>query len=152
MTELQPPNKIPKSLPKNSIFLGGTIDMGTGELWQNRVIEEVMDTDGIILNPRRCSWNKAWKQDDSDPNFIEQVEWELEGQEKARQVVYFFAEKSKSPITLLELGLFRHKKPLVFCPRGFYRFGNVQIVCRHYSIPHFEKEKDWINALKNTLL
>lgn len=125
--------------------------MGTGELWQDKIINELKDLQVLILNPRRNSWDSTWKQDDSEPNFVEQVTWELEGQERATHPVYYFAGDSKSPITLLELGLFKDKSPIVYCPRKFYRFGNIQIVCRRYGIEHYENELDWINSLKARL-
>ena len=46
---------------------------------------------------------------------------------------------SKSPITLMELGLFaKSKKLFVVCPDEFYRSGNVQIVCNKYNIPLYK--------------
>jgi hypothetical protein len=48
----------------------------------------------------------------------------------------FFAPATKAPITLLELGLFaRSGKLLVGCPVGFWRRGNVEVVCARYGIP-----------------
>jgi len=43
---------------------------------------------------------------------------------------------SKAPISLLELGLeAKNKKVVVVCEDGFYRKGNVEIVCNKYDIP-----------------
>ena len=44
------------------------------------------------------------------------------------------AKDSKSPITLLELGLHKDDNIIVCCPEGFYRKGNVDIVCKKYNI------------------
>jgi hypothetical protein len=48
----------------------------------------------------------------------------------------FFAPDTEAPITLLELGLFaRSGKLIVCCPAGFWRRGNVEVVCVRYGIP-----------------
>ena len=48
----------------------------------------------------------------------------------------FFLLAPQSPITLLELGLFAQtKKLIVCCPDGFWRRGNVQVVCARYNVP-----------------
>ena len=60
-----------------------------------------------------------------------QVEWELEGLELCDIIIMYFDSNTKSPISLLELGLFAHKKKMiVFCPNGFWRKGNVDVVCK----------------------
>jgi hypothetical protein len=44
-----------------------------------------------------------------------------------------------SPVTLLEMGLHaRSKKLVVCCPDGFWRKGNVDIVCERYGIQQVE--------------
>jgi hypothetical protein len=43
----------------------------------------------------------------------------------------------------LELGLFAHSgKIRVICPSGFWRKGNVDIVCQYYNIPLYENFDD----------
>jgi hypothetical protein len=64
------------------------------------------------------------------------VEWELEAQERAELILMYFAPSTKAPITLLELGLFaRTGKLVVACPDGFWRKGNVEVVCSRYGVP-----------------
>ena len=47
----------------------------------------------------------------------------------------YFDPETKSPITLLELGLYaRSGKLVVCCPHGFWRRGNVDIVCDRYGV------------------
>ena len=59
--------------------------------------------------------------------------------EKADYIIMNFLPGSKSPITLLELGLFAESgKLFVICPDEFYRSGNVQIVCNKYNIPLYK--------------
>ena len=52
-------------------------------------------------------------------------------------IVFYFAGEPKvlQPITLLELGLYADTgKAVVYCPKGFWKRGNVQIVCQRYNI------------------
>jgi hypothetical protein len=47
----------------------------------------------------------------------------------------YFDKDTKSPITLLELGLFaRGGTIIVCCPEGYWRKGNVDVVCEKYDI------------------
>ncbi len=100
-----------------------------------------------MLNPRRDDWDSSWEQTVSNDKFREQVLWELRAQENADLRVYYFDPNTKSPITLLELGLFKDKKSIVCCPDGYWRKGNVEIVCLRYNISlvyTFEHLLNWI--------
>jgi hypothetical protein len=119
-----------------SVFLAGSIDMGRAEPWQAEVELALVDTPALILNPRRDDWDATWPQRADHPQFRAQVEWELEAQERADLIAMYFAPGSQAPITLLELGLFaRSGRLVVCCPEGFWRKGNVDVVCRRYGVP-----------------
>jgi molybdopterin-guanine dinucleotide biosynthesis protein A len=48
----------------------------------------------------------------------------------------YFAPQTQAPITLLELGLFANSQRLIVCcPDGFWRKGNIEVVCARYHIP-----------------
>ena len=50
-------------------------------------------------------------------------------------IAMYFAPETKAPITLLELGLFaRTGKVIVCCPEGYWRRGNVEVVCARFGI------------------
>lgn len=89
---LHPHEEMPDSIDLKSyksVFLAGTIDMGSGVDWQKDVAE-----------------------------------------------LFEKAPGSKSPITLLELGLFAKSGKLhVVCTEGFYRYDNVRITCAKYGVP-----------------
>lgn len=138
---------------QKSIFLAGTIDMGNSENWQATTIQYFEESSVNILNPRRLSWDSSWKQEAENPEFKQQVNWELDALEKADIIMMNFLPTSQSPITLLELGLFAASgKLLVCCPRSFWRFGNVQIICQNYQIPHFEDFQSLLTSLGKHLL
>lgn len=113
------------------VFLGGSIEMGAAENWQDRIATAVEDLDVTLLNPRRDDWDSSWVQDPTPgTQFHDQVAWELDGQTTADIIVYYFDPNTKSPITLLELGLFGDHHVIVCCPQTFWRYGNVAIVCQ----------------------
>ena len=143
--EIQAPNKLVKT-----VFLAGSIEMGKAENWQQRMVRELEEDNYIFYNPRRDDWDSTWEQKIENDQFREQVEWELKGQERADLIVMYFDPDTQSPISLLELGLFAQtKKMLVCCPTGYWKKGNVDIVCRRYGIEQAESLEQLIHQLKN---
>jgi len=131
---IYPPSPIP--ILSNSLFLAGSIEQDKAERWQDYLIQKFDNKHVEIFNPRRKEWNSAWKEDISNPDFYEQVCWELEAQEKAALIAMYFDPNTKSPVSMLELGLFAHTgKLVVCCPQGYWKKGNVDIVCEKYQIP-----------------
>ena len=124
--------------------------MGLAEQWQERVVRAMSSvSDLVILNPRRDDWDSNWEQRADTPQFYEQVSWELDMLDAADIVVMYLAPGTKSPISLLELGLCaRSGKLKVCCPEGFWRRGNVEMVCRRYQIPLFATLDDLIADLE----
>jgi len=118
------------------VFLGGSIEMGLAEPWQERLVELFKDTDLRFLNPRRTEWNSSWVQEASNPQFAQQVNWELDALDYSDLIVFYFDPNTKSPITLMELGLYAAsgKVIIVCCPDGFWRKGNVEIVCQRHNV------------------
>lgn len=148
MLEIQSPNPIPASHDLK-IFLAGSIEMGVAENWQNRIIGELKDISGILLNPRRNDWDSSWEQTKDNLQFKQQVEWELNSLEVSDTIIMYFDPNAKSPISLLEFGLYAQSgKLLVVCPEGFWRKGNVDIVCEKYGIPQFADIESLIEYVK----
>jgi hypothetical protein len=138
MNVVTPPHPFEKA-PRPLVFLAGSIEAGTAPLWQDALAELLTRREGTLLNPRRAAWDASWKQELANPLFREQVEWELAGQEAADRILMYFAPQTRSPITLLELGLFaRSGRLTVCCPPGFWRRGNVEVVCRRYGVSMVE--------------
>jgi hypothetical protein len=122
------------------VFLAGSIEMGAAKEWQQEAIDmfhntipEEQRSNYIILNPRRPDWDSSWKQVYEDPQFYQQVTWELNGLRKSSFIIMYFDPATKSPISLLELGAF-HEKAIVVCPEGFWRKGNVDIFCEEFNV------------------
>jgi hypothetical protein len=132
MREVLAPDPFPSDT--RSVFLAGSIDMGSATNWQATLAGELADLDGVVLNPRRPAWDSSWAQVKDNPEFRGQVEWELRGLEQATVIAMWFEPTSQAPITLLELGLWvRSGKVVVGCPPGYWRRGNVDIVCERYG-------------------
>jgi hypothetical protein len=137
---IKSPNTVPASPGKYYVFLAGSIEMGKAENWQETIEKAFASREDIVLlNPRRDDWDASWEQKKSNAQFAEQVNWELSAMEQANLIVMYFSPGSMSPVTLLELGLHaRSNKLLVCCPDGFWRKGNVDIVCERYGIQQAE--------------
>jgi hypothetical protein len=137
------------------IFLAGTIDNGSSEDWQSKLISELMyynltndseedlgtgydfslggdlDDDIVVFNPRRADWNPSWGRE----NVEKQIKWEQEKMDEADIIVMNILDCSSSPISLLELGLYGPQgKMIVFCTDKFFRFTNVKLTCEKYLI------------------
>ena len=126
-----------------SVFLAGSIELGRAEIWQTVLEEQLSGMDIIILNPRRDNWDSTLPQSKANSQFREQVEWELRALEKADVIAMYFDPNTKSPVSLLELGLYaRSGKMVVCCPEGFWRKGNVDIVCQIYGVNQVEALRD----------
>jgi len=151
------------------VFIAGSIELGKAKDWQTEFIEKLnkepslKKIDFILFNPRRSDWDDSWKEDINNAQFREQVEWELEAQKIANIIPMHFEPKSLAPITLMEFGLnvqfrcvalqidgwgFIPKLPsrlVVHCPKGFWRKGNIDIVCARYNIKQVETLNDLAN-------
>ena len=91
--------------------------------------------DITIFNPRRNDWDTSWDQDIANEIFRNQVTWELDYLEASDWILFYFDPETKAPITLMELGLFaKSGRCLVCCPEGYWRSGNVHILCQRYGI------------------
>lgn len=138
LTVIKSPASIDTASGK-TVFFGGSIDQGKAVDWQYDLAARIHDLTMTVLNPRRDHWDAGLVQDISDPVFRQQVEWELDALDASDLIIFYFAPGSQSPITLMELGLYAGSgKVVVCCPKGFWRRGNIQIVCRRFNIPLVE--------------
>lgn len=152
MLEIKAPHLKPKTaLPV--IFFAGSIEMGKAIDWQAQLALDLKDIPCICLNPRRVDWDSSWVQSIDNAQFNEQVNWELSGLERADLIIYNFDPSTQSPITLLELGLYAnsHKKLIVNCPEGYFRKGNVDIVCKRYGVTQVKSYDDLVFHIKQFL-
>lgn len=127
--------------------------MGAAKEWQKRVVRALAECNVTLFNPRRDDWDSSWKQTKDDVNFREQVEWELNSLSKSDYIILYLDPETKSPISLLEMGLYAQSgKLLVVCPDGFWRKGNVDIVCEKYGFPQFTTIDELLAHIKEVIL
>lgn len=143
------PETVPFEETGVSVFLAGSIEQGKAEDWQQQVIDALGDLDGVVYNPRRAQWDSTWEQSIDNPQFAEQVNWEIDHIERSDIVLMYLQPGTKSPISLLELGYLLGNpmgmtNVIVVCPDGFWRKGNVEIMIARES-------EQRITALVDTL-
>ena len=154
---IKPPTKLPHwaTIYDPVLFLGGSIEMGAATDWQDRIIAALEDENVLILNPRRDHWDSSWEHTPTlGTPFYDQVTWELDAQEHLADIlVYYFDPNTKSPITLLELGMFMSAKEdiHVYCPKEFWRYGNIKIACHRSNVEVHENETSLIEAVRNSI-
>lgn len=155
MKSYKPTTNIANRTDDFAVFLAGSIELDTAIKWQKEV-EDELEKLGIpvnVFNPRRDGMDPNMSQDYDNPEFYHQVCWELNGLHRSDCIFMFFDPDCKSPISLLELGLFASsKKMIVVCPRGFWRKGNVDIVCEKYDVPLFDNLSSGIAYLKDVIV
>lgn len=114
------------------IFLAGSIDMGTSIYWYDKIIKDIAinkDVNYFFFVPRRI-------ENFTDDMHFEQITWELNLLEKSDYIYMYFLGNSKSPISMLEFGLFIKECPekiTVFCPEEFWRYKNIEITAAFYE-------------------
>ena len=132
------------------IFLAGTIDNGEEDDWQYGLFLKLavfvgassFDPDGrrhledipnfTVFSPRR----KDWPENATTEMVEEQIRWEQEKLDEADLIIMVLQDGSKSPISLLELGLYGPEGKLIcFCTPRFYRYSNVKLTCEKWHIP-----------------
>lgn len=152
MIEIKPPTKMTDEQYWSHplvVFLAGSIEMGAAEEWQTRVAEGLVKYPVCILNPRRDDWDSSWVQSIDNAQFHEQVSWELEYLERCDEIFLYLAPGTQSPISLLEFGLYaRSGKLVVCCPEGFWRKGNVDVVCQRYGVEQVDSIEDYISRVR----
>jgi hypothetical protein len=160
------PNPLPKLSPdfvhclppqtpvyrKYSVFLAGSIEMGKAIQWQQQMTKQLQDLPITICNPRRGHWDPAVTPEEKDESFRTQVKWELGALESVSVICFFFDTNTKSPVTMLELGLWaKSHKVVVCCNKKFHRAGNVHITCRRYGVPFVQSFEEIVPLVRKTL-
>ena len=114
------------------VFLAGSIDFNLKGNWRKRVVET--RSDFHFIDPT-CP-----NHDDLDDEQMQNhINWELGGMEMADYILLNFLPEAKSPISLVELGLYvRSGKLIVVCPTEFYQSRYVNTLCKKYNCPVYK--------------
>jgi hypothetical protein len=147
----KPPTR--KAVDRPSVILYGSIESDPANDWQTTLAASLSDLPVAIINPRCDAWDKTWVEDVSDARFKEQVEWEMDHAKIADVIAFYFKPGTPTPITLLELGMYADTgKAVVCCPEGFYKRGNVQMVCSRYDIELLGSLEELKSAIRTKLV
>ena len=105
-----------------SLFLGGGISNCSP--WQDYVVQQLADTDIVVLNPRR----KNFPMDDPQES-EKQIQWEFDHLELADSILFWFCAETLCPITLFEYGkwITSDKRLFVGCDPAYARLSDVKI-------------------------
>lgn len=144
-------DQFPSQGKNAKIFLAGSIEMGSAEDWQTRTEVELESYPVTLYNPRRTSWDSSWIQRESNDQFRKQVNWEMDKLEQSDIIFFRILGNTKSPITLMELGLHATDRVIVCCDEDFWRFGNIEVVCSRFGIPLFTDYEKAIASLKSKI-
>ncbi len=154
MIEIKAPDPLPLWNGLTRIFMAGSIEMGVAENWQTKFAGALEPFSYTLMNPRRDDWDASWEQSIDNPQFAEQVNWELDHITNSDFVAFYFDPNTKSPITLMELGYvaglpksrgwYMKRQAIVCCPPGFWRKGNVDIICQRAGITVVETLEELI--------
>lgn len=63
---------------------------------QTRITSALADLDVVVLNPRRDEWDATWRQSIDNPQFREQVDWELDAQARATVIAMYFSPSTQA--------------------------------------------------------
>ncbi|KAK4466865.1 hypothetical protein QBC42DRAFT_258200 [Cladorrhinum samala] len=134
---------------KKSIFLAGTTTPTDGPDWRDILISAISHLPVTVFEPTRSDWDSTWEEDIKCPKFREQVEWELDMQERSDVVVIYFGPNTKAPISLLELGLVaRSGKAIIGYHKQYEKRGNLQVVALKFGIKIAEVDGNYDKLLE----
>jgi len=150
----------PPPYQKFNVFTAGSIEMGDAIDWQPLMAARLSHLPITVCNPRRpkpYNWNPALANvpDDTDAKLTPlqaQIDWELDALEQATVICFFFDVWTKSPVSLLELGLWASSKKLVVCcGQSYHKSGNVKRTCERYNIPFVETFEQLVGKVEDKL-
>ena len=105
-----------------------------------------------VCNPRKGKWDQSITQQAKDKFFKQQVDWELDALEQADVICFFFDTETKSPVSLLELGLWiASDKVVVCCGEAYWKSGNVHLTCERYGLKCVETFAELVPEVEKML-
>ena len=126
---------LPSKEKENSYyFLAGSIDFKESNPWRESFYKNSNEFIHFF-DPTRPDHYLL-----NDEEMRQHINWELDALELADKIFLNFLSEAKSPISLVELGLYsKSAKLVVICPYDFYQYRYVETLCEKYDIPLFQK-------------
>jgi len=158
MKIIKPPQRVDlKAIKGKKVFLASSINQGKTEPWADKLAKHFDDTNTCFFNPLRDNWDADMEQTINNPQFSEQVNWELDHLLKSDITVFFIDKEGESPISIGEVYLMSllnasgKCKVIVCCEKGFWRRGNIEIMCYRFKMPLVETIEELIDKLSEEL-
>lgn len=132
---------------KKRIFLAGSMDVNVTNTWRNSIVNELYNTydffDPTIDNHDNLT----------DTQMRNHILWELKALELSDIVLLNLLPESKSPISLIELGMYvKTNKLIVVCPEEFYTSRYLEELCSYYKVDLYKSLLDFLNDfIRNNL-
>jgi len=147
----------PPPYQRFNVFTAGSIEMGKAVKWQSLMAQLLSDLPITVCDPRRPNrdWNPAMARVPDEAGLTgmqAQIDWELDAQDQADVICFFFDVDTNSPVSLLELGLFaKSKKVVVCCDARYHKWDNVKATCERYKIPFAETFEEFVPKVRKML-
>ena len=128
------------------IFLAG----GMKNPWRKALRDKLQKanlTNLIIIDPTIDDWASIGKNDISNPDYVRQTDWEHMGLIKADIEVFHFDSSSVSPITLIEMGMYKSQESIICVESGYRKKAYIEYMGDRYGMPVTRT----INELANLL-
>lgn len=126
-----------KNKDETFCFLAGSIDFKETTSWRDLVVKG-SSNNIIFFDPTREDHDTL-----SNHEMVNHIHWELEALELSDIIILNFLPDAKSPISLVELGLYmKSDKLIVVCPKEFYQYRYVNTICDKYNRPIYHNLQD----------
>ncbi len=130
---------------QRSIFLAGSMDHKQEGSWREEIIAEFGTND--IFDPTNTHHDEL-----NTEQMKHHIVWELGALQQSDLILLNFLKESKSPISLVELGMYVTSNKLIFiCPKEFYKSDYVHTLCNKYNTPIFNTLNEAKTLLKNSI-
>lgn len=114
-------------------FLAGSMDLQKEISWRDKIMKKISGN-VHFLDPTNKNHDSL-----SDKEMEEHITWELASMEFADKIILHFLPNAKSPISLVELGLYvKSGKLIVMCSDDFYKSRYVNVLCKKYNAPVYK--------------
>ncbi len=136
-------NLPPQANSKKLVFLAGSMCIDKEDNWRKNVIKNYAN-DFDFIDPTNENHNLL-----NDSLMKKHINWELEGLELSDIIFMNLLPESKSPISMVELGLYaRSNKLIICCPENFYQYRYINALAKKYNVTLFSELDKGIQYLK----
>ncbi|SEC82566.1 Nucleoside 2-deoxyribosyltransferase like [Tenacibaculum sp. MAR_2009_124] len=132
-----------KSNSKKLVFLAGSLSIDKIDNWRNTLVNSY-STNFDFIDPTNDNYVLL-----NTSQMEKHINWELEGLELSDIIFMNLLPESKSPISMVELGLYaKSNKLIICCPEIFYQYRYIKTIAKKYNAALFTELEKGIQHLK----